>query len=142
MAKQITEELETTQKVVGRHIEVVGKANQYKQSVTLRFKASQRIPLKEFKARQLKKGVSYKTSKRKGRQSIPGAFIVDRYGGNVYKRPGKSRAVGGRKKGPSPWGVYVKNHYRPQTVKSLDSEMRKQLVKRTRDIRAKMEGKY
>ena len=142
IAKQITQELATTQKVVKRHIYVVNKASALRVSSTLRLEPSSRIPLRDFKPTQNKRGVSYRVSKTEGRKTIPGAFIVNRYGGHVYKRPNPgSRAVGRNKKGASPWGVYVKQNYRPLTVKQLDAELAKQLDRRTRFIRMRMEGK-
>ncbi len=50
-----------------------------------------RISLKRFNPRQTKRGVSFRIRKDKKRGLIESAFIVDKLGGNVFKRKGKSR---------------------------------------------------
>lgn len=138
IAKSVTQELAVTQKVVKAHVEVK-KEGPTTASVSL--DKSPRIPLKEFRARQTKTGVSYKTSKSKGGKRIEGGFIVSRYGGNVFKRrSGVKRQVGSSKKGPSPWGVFVKKKRRRTVKKQLSDELDKQLKERLRYRRLKQSG--
>lgn len=102
---------------------------------------SNRLSLKFFKAKQNKKGVSYRISKKEGRKSIPGAFIVETYGGHVYKRPTKQRPTGKQKRGPSPWGVYKKRRFDKQVKKELRKELKAQIKKRIRTQRLRQQGR-
>lgn len=50
------------------------------------------LPLKHFKPTQIKRGVTYKLKpEMKGRSVLRDAFIVQVYGGRVYRRIGKER---------------------------------------------------
>ena len=50
------------------------------------------IPLRHFKPTQIKRGVTYKLKpEMKGRSVLRDAFIVQSYGGRVYRRIGKER---------------------------------------------------
>jgi len=62
-----------------------------------------RIPLREFSARQTKRGVSYKIQKTGARQKIQSAFIAKMPGGHegVYKRKGPARLPIMQLRGPS-----------------------------------------
>ena len=142
IAKQIVQELAVTQKVVRDKTRVAkkAKATDPMPTAVIVLQQTNRIPLKEFRPRQTKKGVTYKVSKTKGRKTIPGGFIVDAYGGHVYKRPNAARATGKRKKGPSPWGVFVKRGLRIPTIVSAKKELRKQILERVRFLKLKRSG--
>jgi len=102
---------------------------------TVRQSPTDRLPLRVFGAKQTKKGVSVRISKREGRKVINGAFIIAKYNNNVYVRPGKSRATGGSRKGPSPWGVTVKNALDKVVAKrDVEPELLKQIDRRIRAI--------
>ncbi len=63
------------------------------------------FPMKFFSPRQTKKGVNVKFGRVKGKAGktfFPHAFIVNRYGGNVYERTSKGRGPLKQLKGPSP----------------------------------------
>lgn len=137
LAKEIGKELATTQKEIRKTIEVAVKATATNPSATVRQRPTRRIPLKQFGARQTKKGVSVRISKQAGRKIIPGSFIVEAYNGNVFRRPGKSRATGGNRKGPSPWGVTVKNRLDKVVVKDVRGSFIKQLDRRIRAVNFK-----
>lgn len=70
----------------------ISKATTNKQEASYRFR-SRSISLINFRARQIKKGVSYKLKKRGGTKKIKGAFITTTKGGykGVFIRKGKSR---------------------------------------------------
>lgn len=144
VAKDVTKELAVTQKVVKKELAAkrIGKTGA---EVTI--DKSPRIPLRDFKARQIKRGVSYRISKTKGRKTIPGAFQGPRPGqmnvkwrGRVFKRTGKKRLPIIQLYGPSPWGVIVKNRRIRPIANQLNQELRKQLAERLRYQRLKKSG--
>lgn len=70
----------------------------------------QPIPLRDFQAKQGKRGVTYRVSPRRGRRQYENkfgkAFVVRQFGGNVFARvtadpPGKAKAKIARIYGPS-----------------------------------------
>lgn len=152
MAKSVVQELAVKQKAVR---DVIDKG-QRSTPKTLRSKltliSGERLPLKEFKPRQTRKGVSYKISKTEGRKTIKGAFIVNSLGSHVFTRRGPKRRVrSGRNKGlmkqpiykkygVSPWGVYVKQDVDPNVRRQINEELRKQIAERIRFLRLKQQG--
>ena len=96
-----------------------------------------RIPLKEFGARQNASGVSYKIRKQSGRKLIPGGFIVKSYGKNVYRRPTKLRPTGSRKYGPSIWGFFLGQKLTSPVKKYIRTQLQKEIVRELREIRIK-----
>ena len=141
IAKQIVAELAVAQKVVKDKL-TIKRANNADRNPTAKvtLDKTKRIPLRDFGARQNKTGVSVKISKSRGRKTIPSAFMVDRYGDHVYKRSSKARAVGRRKKGPSPWGVFVKNNLKEPTADDAKDVLRKNVERRIRFIKLKQSG--
>jgi hypothetical protein len=103
---------------------------------------SDRLPLREFGARQTKAGVSYKISKQGKRGTIQSAFIVRSIGNHVFRRTGvfgkasKGRYQGMRREkikklfGPSPWGVFTKRKMAPAQRKAIEAELAKQIERR------------
>jgi len=67
------------------------KASWSKTEAVIRIISKDRISLSKFGARQTKKGVSFKIKKNKGRGLIRGAFIVNRFNNQVFKRKSKKR---------------------------------------------------
>lgn len=133
ISKEIRKELSASAKAVNKNISQSRKANKVQLGATVRLAKSKRIALKEFGARQTKLGVSYKTSKTKGRKAIRSAFIVDKLGSHVYTRIGKTRLPIDKKYGPSPWGVFVNNGgMRPAVVAMANRELKKQIERRIR----------
>jgi hypothetical protein len=137
LAKEIGKELATTQKEIRKTIEITAKATANRLSATVTQRQTKRLPLRVFGARQTKKGVSVRISKREGRKVIPGAFIVKSYGGNVYRRPGTGRATGGSRKGPSPWGVTVVLRIDKKVAKDITPIFIKQIDRRIRAVNFK-----
>lgn len=147
IAKGVTTELATKQKTVKQHVSQSRKANPTRLIAAVRLKKTKRIPLKEFKPRQTRAGVSYRISKRTGRSSVPGAFQGPRPGlmkaswrGNVFKRVGRSRLPIVKLYGPSPWGVFVKRKMQRPTAKQSQAELLKQLERRIRFNNLKADG--
>lgn len=147
IAKGVTTELATRQKTVKQHVSQSRKSVPTKLQAAVRLAKSKRIPLKEFKPRQTRAGVSYRISKRTGRATIPGAFQGPRPGlmkaswrGNVFKRVGKSRLPIVKLFGPSPWGVFVKRKMSRPTAEQARAELMKQLERRIRFNNLKADG--
>jgi len=147
ISKQIREELAAKKKVVDTAISVRGKATAQHAGITVVVKAGKRLPLRDFGARQIRKGVSYRTSKTTGRKRIDGAFQGPRPGvmkaswrGRVFKRVGKKRLPIQQLWGPSPWGVYVKRKMPTVTRKRVRKELKKQIDARTRFLNLKASG--
>ena len=153
IASKITEELAAPKKVVTKQLKRTDRASKTKLSSTITLVASVegsrsgRISLRQFKPRQNKKGVSYKTSKSKGRKTVLGAFQGPRPGlmkaswkGSVFKRVGASRLPIVKLFGPSPWGVYVKKNYDRKVRQDIKRELRKQIDRRIRFLKLKKSG--
>jgi hypothetical protein len=98
---------------------------------------SRRLSLRVFGARHIKSGVSYRISKREGRKQAAGAFMGPRPGvlaprlnGGVFARVGTSRLPIRKLKGPSPWGVFVKQKMTPEQERDIREELTKQMERR------------
>lgn len=137
VAKGIVEELATTQKVIRKTITQVRKDPM---TAVVSLKKTARIPLRAFRARQTKAGVSAKISRTKGGHSIPGAFIIQRWNGNAYIRTDKSRGSLKRLFGPSPWGVFVKKHQIIATLAAGSERLEQEIDKRIRYLHLKEAG--
>ena len=147
IAKQIGSELAVPQKVIRTTIRQSTKANDTDIKATVEVKKEKRLSLKEFGARQTKKGVSYKISKTSGRKTIPGAFQGPRPGlmkvswrGNAFKRVGKSRLPIVKLHGPSAWGVFVVGKKIGPSVEETEAELKKNIDRRIRFIALKASG--
>lgn len=144
IAKDISKTVAVKQKDVKKQI-ITRKKGKTTRIVEL--KKSVRIPLKNFGARQTKKGVSYRIDKRESRKKLPGAFTGPRpgvtsvkLGGHVYRRRGKSRLPIQKLFGPSPWGVFVKNSREKPIKIEVNLELKKQLAERIRYLKLKKAG--
>lgn len=147
IAKQVVKELATKQKTIKQHTSQSRKANPASLAAAVRLKKTARIPLKEFKPRQTRAGVSYRISKQTGRRVAPGAFQGPRPGlmkaswrGNVFRRVGKSRLPIAKLYGPSPWGVFVGQKMQRPTAGQARSELKRQLERRIRYNNLKADG--
>ena len=149
IAKQIATELATAQKNIKETIKIKKKASNSQKvpQAVVSQTETDRIPLRDFRARQNKKGVSYKVSKSKGRKTIQGAFQGPKPGvmksswrGRVFKRVGKSRLPIQQLFGASPWGVFVKNKMKKPVVKESKQELIKQIERRIRFLKLKESG--
>jgi hypothetical protein len=122
-------------------------------SVTLA--KSKRLPLKYFGARQTGGGVSYRVASGSGRDFIPHAFGVQiaKLGNQVVERTGKfhiaetgryqgkhREIVSDKKRGPSPWGVFVLAGLMTETVANARKIMDEQLERRVKFLILKHTG--
>ena len=109
---------------------------------TVYFNAGYPIPLKYFRARQNKKGVGYNAGQALGgRQNIPSAFIVKKYGGNVFKRQTKQRQSLKKIDGPTPAEAYEKANIVDHGKRIAQGELPKQVKERLRFLTLKAQGK-
>jgi hypothetical protein len=141
IAKEIGNELATAQKNIAKEISTGRKANAVDITSTVEVKKTSRIPLREFGARQTKKGVSFRVSKSKGRKTVAGAFQVPRPGlmnakwrGRVFKRLGKSRLPITQLMGPSAWGVFVVGKKIGPSSEQVEAELKKNIDRRIKFI--------
>lgn len=139
--KEIRSELLTTKKAVDKALKIKGRARPGELSVTVVVRKVNRIPLRDFKARQTKAGVSYQISRSEGRESIKSAFIVKKLGGHVFIRGEKTRKPIYQRLGPSPWGVFVKRDQEKVVIVRGNAELRKQIERRIRFRILERQGK-
>lgn len=158
VAKVVTEELNTTQKVIKRSLRNK-KANSLNDKAIVTIKAwaigessdpaeKRRLSLRHFKPRQSGKGVAVKISKKKGRVFIANAFmgpkpgiLREKWQGDVYKRQGKPRTPIFKKSGPSVWGVYVASGKDAEVRTTARIALEKQIERRIRFLTLKAQGK-
>lgn len=143
IAKEVSQRVAIKQKDVKKNI----TTKRRKTSAEVNLLETDRLPLREFGARQIKSGVTYKIDKRGGRKKIHGAFQGPRPGvmkrswkGRVFKRVGKSRLPIQQLFGPSPWGVIVKNKRTKAIAVKASDEMKKQAAERLRYLKLKKSG--
>lgn len=144
IAKRVGGELAVPQKVIKKVLTHV-RDNQLTSTVTL--SKTRRLALREFNPRQNRQGVRVRISKTKGAKTIPSAFQGPRPGvmkaswrGNAFKRLGKNRLPIVKLRGPSPWGVFVKNEQMAPTMQIVKEELKDQLEKRIRFLELKRSG--
>lgn len=99
-------------------------------SVEIRIKEGARIPLRFFGARETKAGVTYKISRRGGRNRIPSAFIVKKFASNVYTRKSANRGPFLKPRGVSAWGVVGVNKLDAKAVRDGQAIFRKNIMRR------------
>ena len=144
IALRVYEELNVTQKAIKIAITKV-RTSPLEASVIL--KKTVRISGREFKPKQNKSGVMIKISRKRGAKLIPSAFQGPRPGvmktswkGNAFVRKGKARLPIVKLRGPSPWGVFVKNNMLPITVEETREYLSLALAKRIRFNELKKAG--
>lgn len=103
---------------------------------------TKRIPLKEFQARQTRRGVSYRLSKDRPRAVIRGAFgpNIDKLGRHVYVRAGRKRFPIIKQYGISPWGVVVKGGIVQEAVAAARRFLDEQVSDRIRFLQIRQTG--
>ena len=138
IAKKIGAEIVIAQKEIKKFLRLEKKAlaSEDEISANLFIRGQARIPLKRFKARQIKMGVSYKISKRKGTKKVKSAFgpKIQNLGKHVFMRESKERVPIRKLYGPSILAVYLKNGMLEQSEIEIAMEMEKQVTKRLRSI--------
>lgn len=152
MAKMVREEINVTAKAVKKVITRPRLADENNLFTTIEVGKDKRIPLKEFGARQSKKGVTYKISKRGGKKTLLGGFIVRSLGGHVFVRVGeKVEASKGRYKGkmrqpivkkygPSVWGYFANRAVKDKVQSDANAELETQVLERIRFLTVKVKN--
>ena len=137
ISRQVRDELNVKVRDVKKALSQRGKANASKLSTVVQLDKEKRLSLKYFGARQTRRGVTAKVGKKRRRTLIPDGFmgprpgaVAVRLGGHAYKRTGRGRTPIVKLHGASPWGAYVKNNMRPETVKESSRELQKQIQRR------------
>lgn len=145
--KEIRKELATTKKAVDKALKLGDRATPASLQSSVTIKKLRRIPIKDFSARQNRRGVSYRISKTKGRNLAASAFQGPKPGvmkaswkGNAFKRQGKTRLPIVKLFGPSAWGVFVKNGKTSPMQKLAAKELQKQMDRRIRLQLLKKQG--
>jgi len=99
------------------------------------------FPLKYFKAKQIKRGVTYKINPTlKGKSVLRDAFIVRQYGGNVYLRSGTARGPLIKQHGPAPGEAFERLGIAALAVAVATEELPKQINRRIRFLNLKASG--
>ena len=115
------------------------RASRTRLSATITVRKEKRIPLRAFKHRDLKRGVSYKTSPKTGTRKILDAFIP-RPGGHIFRRHSSSRYPIATLMGASPWGAVAKRGIKPRMVRFGEARLRKELDRRIARAVKKRQG--
>ena len=113
--RSMAKDLRLTQKSVAKSVKLDRATWRLKRAtITV---TGRRIPIIDFGARQVKKGVTYK-GRGGGRKLIPGAYIATMESKGVFKRIGRERGPNRELLGPSPQYVFVRHHIR----KAMDAK--------------------
>lgn len=137
MGRDIRKKVAIPKDEVEKPLSIRAQATEGNLSAVVSLKETKRLGLRHFGARQDKRGVSYKIDKQGGRKRVNGAFQGPKPGvmrmkwkGNAFKRVGSSRLPIVQLKGVSAYGTYKKNEMAGPQVKSIESELTKQLERR------------
>lgn len=129
-SKEIRTELAAPAKAVNKSLSQTRKATSSSLMAVFTVAKSNRIPLRDFGARQTKKGVSYRISKSTGRRTADSAFQVNKLGNHVFKRVGKQRLPIRKLKGPSPHGVFVAKEMDKPVTADAEVRLQKEIERR------------
>lgn len=137
ISKEIRKEIVVTAASLKDKIKNRRKASAGSPSAVVGLNYEDRLGLQYFKARQTKTGVSYKISKKGGRQSVAGAFmgpkpgiLAPRLNGGVFKRVGAQRLPIVKLRGVSPYGVYAKNEMSKEEVLRIENDLKTEMERR------------
>jgi hypothetical protein len=118
-------------------LSIRASATEQSLSAIVQLKKTGRLGLRHFGAKQDKRGVTYKITKKGGRGRVDGAFLGPKPGavktswrGNAFKRTGKKRLPIIQIKGVSAWGAYIKNNLAGPQAKAVEAELLKQIERR------------
>lgn len=119
------------------------RATKTNPSATVSLFRTDRIPLKRFGARQIKKGVSYKIDKIEGRKVALGAFgpNIPRLGHHAFKRTGKARKPIVKLHGPSAYGVFLIHDMDTRVSHTATAILDKEIRERVRFLLLKKFGR-
>jgi hypothetical protein len=137
MGRNIRKKVAIPKDEVEKPLSIRARATEANLSAVVSLKKTPRLGLRHFGARQDKRGVSYKIDKTGGRKRVNSAFQGPRPGvmrmkwkGNAFRRVGPSRLPIVQLKGVSAYGTYKKNEMAGPQVKSIETELTKQLERR------------
>lgn len=118
-------------------LSIRGTATEQNLRAIVTLKKTKRLGLRHFGARQDKRGVSYKISKKGGRSRVDGGFQGPKPGvvkmswkGNAFKRVGATRLPIVMLRGVSAYGAYAKNELSGPQVAAIEQELAKQMDRR------------
>lgn len=139
IAKRVSKEVAIKQKDAKKVIDV-RKAQRGRPTAEVNLHKTNRLPLKRFGARQTKSGVSYRISKKGGRQKISNAFgpNIGRLGNHVFVRVSKKRKPIRKLYGVSVAGVYGKHNMIVASKKGLSERLEYELNRRVRAINVRL----
>lgn len=124
---------------------IKGRTDKKAMSATIYLNPGYPIPLKYFGARDYRKGkggVTYRIIPGSSARSIiRDAFIVQQYGGNVYRRKSKERGPLIKQVGPAPGDMFEKAGVIQVAIETAQSELPKQINERVRFLTLKAQGK-
>ena len=132
IAQDVRVELVASAKEIKKYIKNKKRATESSLGANVVVEESKPMPLKAFKPRQTKSGVSY--ASKGGRKTVKSAFIVDKFGGHVFKRESKKRLRIQKLHAASVWGAYLKNNLDPETRNKARAELSKQIDRRIRTL--------
>ena len=120
----------------------IARATPSKPESSVTMEESRRPSLKAFGARQTRRGVTYRIKRGGKRKRIASAFgpNIDRLGGNVFVRVGKSRLPIAQRRGPSPWGVFTENNWTEPTEKEAAELQEKNIERRANLLWLRLTG--
>lgn len=137
-SKEIRKELAAKSSMLKRSLRNI-KATKTELSAGVGVNKEKRISLREFGAKQSKKGVSYKISKTGGRKTVANAFqgpkpgaIKASWRGHVFARTTKARLPIVKLFGPSPWGAFVKQGMSAEVMRAGKKTFGNQIQRRIR----------
>ena len=134
ISKNVRQFVTITNKGVLRTVKVVS-GNRANTSSSIHIEVTERPSLKEFKARQTKKGVSYKIREGGKRKLVKSAFLgPGSLNGHVYVRTTKSRKPIRKLYGVSVAAVFGQNDLIVFSRKQILERMDKEMNKRVRSI--------
>ena len=142
-SKQLKQELKVAVKILKKAVKQNKKATPDKTRTSINFFGGYPIPLKYFGAKSDKKTgrVTFRIDpKTKGKATLlgrQGAFIPDKYSGNVVKRTSKERGPLRVQYGPSPGSVYKRIQLVPKMLVVAQAELPKQVQRRIRFLTLK-----
>lgn len=155
-SKRVRKELAVSAAAVNQVLDTGKRANQSHLNAVFTIKArgantqdnTGRIPLRDFGARQVRRGVSYKISKTKGRRLASSAFQGPRPGqkktswnGRVFARVGDTKVPLRQLYGPSPWGAMMESKRYKGLQKYANQQLKKRIKRRVEFNVLKAAGK-
>lgn len=130
-----------------------GKADKSKPYATITLFGGYAFPLKYLNGREYTRknkgktvgmGMRYKPTKGGGGSgwvSVPGAFMVKRFGGHFYKRPGKSRSIGKFLTGVKPSDYFEQTGTEKAVRQLARKRLPIELKRRIREVLLARQGK-